>query len=130
MDEKHMIWLIIACLIGFFMKFITLNLVCKNVCPLVEGDTEADQLADYEEYEDMEKERLRMRTAISEKDPEIEAEEAAEAAEAAEEAWEAWEIERDRVWNSPENVKERERKARAMYTAEEWHDIDQGAVPR
>jgi len=43
MDEKHMLWLIIAFILGFFLKHITQNLVCKNVCPLVEGTTEADR---------------------------------------------------------------------------------------
>ena len=38
MDEKHMIWLIIAFIIGFFSKHIIQNLVCKNLCPLVEGN--------------------------------------------------------------------------------------------
>ena len=50
MDEKHMLWLIIAFILGFFLKHITQNLVCKNVCPLVEGTTEADRRAAAERW--------------------------------------------------------------------------------
>jgi len=37
MNEDDLIWIVIALLIGFFSKHIIENLVCKNVCPLVEG---------------------------------------------------------------------------------------------
>jgi len=37
MDKKRLLWILIAFLIGFFLKFIIENLVCQNMCPLVEG---------------------------------------------------------------------------------------------
>jgi hypothetical protein len=101
MDEKHMIWLIIAFIIGFFLKYIIENLVCKNVCPLVEGIPEAEeQQAGYEEYEDMEKERLRMRTAFSGESPDAVAADLTAARKAEEKLAKELQAERERRLNA------------------------------
>ena len=37
MDDKLMLWLLIAFIIGLFIKYIIEDMVCKDMCPLVEG---------------------------------------------------------------------------------------------